>query len=204
MSALWSDIWAKSKSQICQILLKLHKFSQNLRVQLKWPQPVHTLQINQAVQKILTEPLNAKDDLIAKNHIERGGYLDQSLNFKEHAKQKTKKTVSNLVKIRLIRRYLSTESCTTLVMMLCITYLDCGNVLLYDIPRKTIGKYQLIQSICIKPVLNQSKHASSTESLKTPTSYLYNKQLSKRYNNIQMYQRYNTSIPSRSNTTQGK
>ena len=64
--------------------------------------------------------------------------MDQSLNFKEHVKQKAKKAVSNLVKIRSIRKYLSTEACTTLVLMLCITRLDYGNALLYGLPKKII------------------------------------------------------------------
>ena len=72
--------------------------------------------------------------------------MDQSLNFKEHVKQKAKKAMSNLVKIRPIRRYLSTEACTTLVLMLCITHLDYGNALLYGLPKKTVGKHQLNQT----------------------------------------------------------
>ena len=103
--------------------------------------------------KISTEPLYVNGDLIPISHGMKylGGYLDQSLNFKEHVKQKAKKAMSNPVKNRSIRRYLSTKACTTLVLMLCITHLDYVT-LLYDLPKKTTGNYQLIQNICVKLV----------------------------------------------------
>ena len=55
----------------------------------------------------------------------------------------------------------------TLVLMLSITHQDYGSTLLYGILKKTIGKYQIIQNIYVKLVLNQSKYESSTEALKT-------------------------------------
>ena len=105
------------------------------------------------LKRISKEPLNANGDPILIRHIVKyvGGYLSQSLNFKEHVKQKAKKAMSNLVNIRSIGRYLSTEACTTLILMLCITHLDYGNTLLHSLPNMTIGKYQLIQD-GIKPI----------------------------------------------------
>ena len=121
------------------------------------------------LEKVSTEYLNANGLSYTYKPLVTylGGHLDQSLNFKEHVKQKAKKAMSNLVKIRSIRRYLPKEACTTLVLMLHITHLDSGNTLLYGLPKKTIGKHQLIQNICTKLILNQSKYTSSTEALKT-------------------------------------
>ena len=44
--------------------------------------------------------------------------------------------------------------------------LDNSNALLYDLPKKTIKRYQVIQNIGAKLVLGRSKYSSSTEALK--------------------------------------
>ena len=45
----------------------------------------------QQLQKSTSTPLNANDDLINLSKVVRylGGYLDQTLSFKEHIKQKS-------------------------------------------------------------------------------------------------------------------
>ena len=57
-------------------------------------------------------------------------------------------------------------ACCTLVLMLCISYLDYSNALLYGITKKLLQKYQRIQNICAKLVLNKCKYDSATECLK--------------------------------------
>ena len=53
----------------------------------------------------------------------------------------------------------------TLVIMLGISHLDYRNYLLYRLLKKTIGRYQLIQNICAKLILQESKCANSTDTL---------------------------------------
>ena len=50
--------------------------------------------------------------------------------------------------------------------MLCISHLDYSNGLLYGLPNKTIKRYQIIQNIFTKLVLDRSKYFISTETLK--------------------------------------
>ena len=122
----------------------------------------------QQLKKTSQESLNAQGDLIAVSKVVRylGGFLDKNLNFKRHIKEKTKKAMANIIKIHAIWKYLTVQSCTTLVLMLCITHLDYANAMLYGLPSITLRKYQTIQNICAKLVLNKNRYSSSLVTLK--------------------------------------
>ena len=68
-------------------------------------------------------------------------------------------------RIGSIRRFISMEACTTLVLILCISDLDYGNSLLYRLPKNTIDKYQLKQKLCAKLKLQESKYDILTDAL---------------------------------------
>ena len=72
----------------------------------------------------------------------------------------------NLIKIKAIRPNLTTAACHTLVLMLCISHLDYENALLYGMTKKLKSKYQRIQNMCAKLVLNKHKNDITTEYLK--------------------------------------
>ena len=72
----------------------------------------------------------------------------------------------NFTKIKAIRPSLTVAACHTLVLMLCISHLDYANALLFGITKKLLQKYQKIQNICEKLVLNKCKYDSTTECLK--------------------------------------
>ena len=74
--------------------------------------------------------------------------------------------MANIIKIHAIWKYLTVQSCTTLVLMLCITHLDYANAMLYGLPSNTLRKYQTIQNICTK-LLNKNRYSSSLWALKT-------------------------------------
>ena len=122
----------------------------------------------QQLKKTSLEPLDAQGDPIAVSKVARylGGFLDQNLNFKKHIEEKTKKAMANIIKMCAIWKYLTVQSCTTLVLMLCITHLDYANTMLYGLPSITLRKYQTIQNICAKLVLNKNRYSSSLWALK--------------------------------------
>ena len=95
-----------------------------------------------------------------------GGHLDHNLTFEEHVKQESKAAVLNFSKIKAIRPRLNATACSTLVLMLCISHLDYSNALLYRINKKLLQKYQRIQNMCAKLVINKHKYDSATEYLK--------------------------------------
>ena len=76
-------------------------------------------------------------------------------------KEKTKKAMANIIKIHAIWKYLTVQSCTILVLMICITHLDYANAMLYGVPSSTLRKYQTIKNICAKLVLNKNTYSRS-------------------------------------------
>ena len=123
---------------------------------------------HQQLQKTLPEPLDAHGDPIAVGDAVRyqGGFLDQHLNFKKHINEKAKKAVANIIQMHAIHKYLTVQSCTTLVLMLCITHLNYANAVLYGLPSSTLRKYQTIQNSCAKLILNKNRYSSSSWVLK--------------------------------------
>ena len=71
----------------------------------------------------------------------------------------------NFIKIKAIRPSLTVSACHTLVLMLCISHLDNANALLYGMTKKLKSKYQRIQNMCAKLVLNKKKYDSATKCL---------------------------------------
>ena len=95
----------------------------------------------QELKKIETTiPFNADVDLIQMSNVFRylGGYMDCNLNFKEHVSQKIKKAMTNFTSIRSIRRFISMEASTTLVLMLCESHLDYGNLYLWTTQKSIV------------------------------------------------------------------
>ena len=71
----------------------------------------------------------------------------------------------NFIKIKALRPSLTTAAHHTLVLMLCISHLDYVNALLYGMTKKLKLKYQRIQNMCAKLVLNKQKYDSATKCL---------------------------------------
>ena len=116
-------------------------------------------------EKLDTSPFNAKGDLVELSTFVRyiGGYLDSSLTFKDWVKEKIRRVMAKIIKIK----FFTQDAATTLFLMLCIFHLEYANAILYNIPEKTLHKYQTIQNICTKIALNKSKYSRSTKALKT-------------------------------------
>ena len=74
--------------------------------------------------------------------------------------------MANFIKLKSIHKYITREDCTTLVLILYIPRLDYSNALLYELPNKTIKRYQAIQNIFAKLLLGRLKYSSSTEAIK--------------------------------------
>ena len=86
-----------------------------------------------------------------------GVKLDENLNLKEQILTKCKTAIANFVRICNIRKYLTTDACSTLILGLCISHLDYANALYYGLPNKTISHLQTVQSMCAKLTLRKSK-----------------------------------------------
>ena len=73
--------------------------------------------------------------------------------------------MANFIKIRSIRKYPLVSTCTTLVMMLCISHIDYANAMFYGATKRVLNKYQTLQNMCAKLVLGKSKYDSASQTL---------------------------------------
>ena len=71
----------------------------------------------------------------------------------------------NLQRIKNIWRFLDRDSCTKLVVCLCLTHLDYSNSILYGLPKLVKPQMQNIQNYAAKLVLGRSKYSSNKEAL---------------------------------------
>ena len=162
---------------------------------------------HQQLTKINPEPLHASPDLTELSNKVKylGGFLDNTLSFDLHVSSKVQKAMANFIKIKSICKYITQETCTTLLLMLCMSHLDYLNAVLYGISNKTLNKYQRIQNMCAKLALDKSKYDSSTESLKTLHWLPIQKQIRVQNSCIdsQVHQQFCTKIPARMYFSQG-
>ena len=110
------------------------------------------------------------DIRIIDNKVERtkvtkylGSWLDENLSFVTHATMECKAAIWNIHRIRNIQSYLDKSTCETLVASLVTPHLDYGNGLLIGATNTIIGKYQQIQNMAAKLILNRSKIDSATK-----------------------------------------
>ena len=95
-----------------------------------------------------------------------GVWLDQCMSLKRHITKKCTTTMLNFQRIKLIRRFLTKDAATTLVLGLVISHLDHCNSILYGLPDFDINKFQRIQNMSAKLVLQHKKSNSATQCLK--------------------------------------
>ena len=86
-----------------------------------------------------------------------GVWLDQCMSLKRHIIKKCMTAVLSFQRIKLIQRYLTKDAATTLVLGLVISHLDFCNSILYGLPDCAINKFQRIQNMSAKLVLQCKK-----------------------------------------------
>ena len=120
------------------------------------------------LNKLTTTQFDACGDLINKSDKVKvlGTVLDSNLKMLDHVNAKVKCAMFNFRRIREIRKYLSVDTCKVLVLSLVMSHLDYNNAALVGISDYVIHKFQRIQNMCAKLVLNRKKYDSVTEALK--------------------------------------
>ena len=71
----------------------------------------------------------------------------------------------DLQRIKNIQKFLTRDSCSKLVVSLCLSHLDYSNSILYRLPNSTIQQMQNIQNYRTKLVLGRDKYDSNKEAL---------------------------------------
>ena len=79
-----------------------------------------------------------------------GAWLDESLNFDQHAMRKSRNAMWNLMKLKQIRDHIDTDTCKILVNSLVTSDLDYCNGILYGSSSYVIKKLQRVQNAATK------------------------------------------------------
>ena len=95
-----------------------------------------------------------------------GTVFDSNMKFTDHINLKVKTALFNFRKIKEIRQYLTRDTCLTLILGLVMSHLDYNNAVLIGVTDQAIKKFQRIQNMCAKLVLNYKKYDSATLALK--------------------------------------
>ena len=96
-----------------------------------------------------------------------GCWFDELLSFKFQISYCIKIAMTNVINIRSIRKYLSVDSCRTLVRNLVITHIDYANSLYFGLPQCELKRLQRVQNISAKLILGVSKFSSTTDAFAT-------------------------------------
>ena len=120
------------------------------------------------LEKCITNQINVNGEWILRSQVTRylGAYLNTTLNLKQHIKIKCKAAMLNLLKIKAIRKYLTTEACTKAVITLVMSHLDYANSILNGLPKASICQLQRVQNMAANIVLQRNKFESSSKCLK--------------------------------------
>ena len=119
----------------------------------------------QQLKKCETSDIRIINDKVERSKVTKylGSWLDENLSFVKHVTMKCKAAMWNIHTIRNICSDVDKSTCETLVASLVTPHLDYGSGLLIGATDTVIGKYQRIQNIAAKLILNRSKTDSATK-----------------------------------------
>ena len=103
-----------------------------------------------------------------------GQYLNCNLLFRSHINI-TCKAAINIIRIHNIWKYLTKDTCHTLILLLAISHLDYSNSLLVGLPEKSINLMQHVQNTLAKVILNGIPKTVPLGASRNYTGSLYNK-----------------------------
>ena len=81
-------------------------------------------------------------------------FLDKNLSFLKHINNQCRKAMINFYRIKSTRPNITKAACEILVHRLLMSHLDYANCLLYGLLLKFIWKFQRIQNMSAKLILN--------------------------------------------------
>ena len=128
-----------------------------------------SLELDNRSKKITTSCIDVNNIQISKSQCVKylGAYLDESLTMKHHITEKCKTASINLTRIKNIRKYLTQEACSTVMLGLLIVHLDFGNALFAGLPKVDIQRLQWVRNTAATIVLGRTIYDSATQCLKT-------------------------------------
>ena len=116
-------------------------------------------------KKCVTNNMNVTGEVIDKTDCIKylGVWLDATLSLKHHITQKCRTAMWNLQRLKAIHPYLTSEACHTVVRGIVSSHLDYANAVFTGLPDCKISKFQRVQNIAAKFVLNRTWYDSSEQ-----------------------------------------
>ena len=110
------------------------------------------------VNTCATNGLNMEGETFYKSKMVKylEACLDIELTLKTHVKKKCASDKLNSQRIKSIWKYLTIESCTKLVVSICLSHIGYSNSILYGLPNSTVKQMQNIQNYGAKLVLGRN------------------------------------------------
>ena len=98
----------------------------------------------QQLSKCVSTEINVNGEAVKRSACFKylGVWTDEKLNFNVHIVNKCRIAMWNLQRLKTICHLLTEETCTTLIMALVISHLDCANAILVGLPDADIYKLQ--------------------------------------------------------------
>eukprot|EP00920_Eleutheroschizon_duboscqi_P033591 GHVT01080830.1.p1 GENE.GHVT01080830.1~~GHVT01080830.1.p1 ORF type:complete len:252 (-),score=-15.59 GHVT01080830.1:192-947(-) len=90
-----------------------------------------------------------------------GVIIDPQLTLKSHIKMKVSKAMSNLIKLRKLRQFLSTDSTKQLMSALILSHLDYANGILVNLPAVTIRPMQVVQNFAARVTMRRGRECDA-------------------------------------------
>ena len=120
------------------------------------------------MSKCIPGKLNINGEAVSRCHEIKylRAWLDSDLTLKTHVKRKCAMAMTNLQRVKSIRKYLMVEPSAKLVVSLCLSHLDYSNSILAGLLEWTIMHMQGIQNYGAKLVLGKTRYDSSKKALK--------------------------------------
>ena len=121
----------------------------------------------QQLKKCSTQSFSACNKVVERTPYIKfvGAWLGEELNMKKHIVEITSTCNYTLHNILRIKKYLTMDAMTQLVMSLVMSKLDYVNSLFAALPETSLKPLQATQNFAAKVLTNRSKYQSNTEAL---------------------------------------
>ena len=86
-----------------------------------------------------------------------GAWLDETMSFRSHVKNRCKAAIANICRIMHIQHFINQETCEILVYSLVISHLDYANGILTGVSECVPNELQRVQNWVAKLILQRKK-----------------------------------------------
>ena len=165
------DVMAETTciSQLEECLSSVNKWMGTMRLKMN-PSKTELIYFGSKEQlgKCILDSMDVESSIVNRSDsiMLLGCFLDKNLSFLKNINNQCQKSMVNFYRIKSIHPYINKEAYEILVHTLIMSYLDYTNCLHYGLPSKFIWKFQRIQNVSAKLILNLKDYDASVTKAK--------------------------------------